>query len=518
MEQQKKHIFLDYILIIFLIIQPIFDLKIFYNSISTLIRVIIILGLFICYFIKSNNNKKYLLISYPIILSIYFVFHHLNALNFKSLVPGDFNYSILKEALYFLKMISPFLLIYALFKSSLNKYDYIKIIKSIILIIGCTIILSNIFMFSYGSYSNSIIKANFFAWFNTDYSYTELASKGLFEYANQIGAVLIMYLPFAIISTLKSKNNKEKFLNILILIINIFSLILLCTRVSVLGIILVFAYTIFAFILINLIYSKRKNKSVIVSSHFAKKYIPIITVFAVYIILLPINPMFNRLDERNNTIETFSQIAPTEENTTVESTPVEEATPIAEENIQTNITSELEQPNNDNNFNIISYIENNYKRNYIPEQFLFINYPYQYDPEFWYNILQEDISLTTDYRYIEKAMVKRVVDINNNSMDFWFGITNTRLQNIFNIEKDFVVQYYALGIIGLILVFFPYFALLAYFIYKIIRAKLKNLTLINTLSFITIIFLFAISYFSGNLLNSLSFSIYFTLLFKLMFI
>lgn len=53
------------ILIVFLIIQPIFDMKFFYNSISTLIRVIIIFVLFGYYFLTSKNRHKYFLLIYP---------------------------------------------------------------------------------------------------------------------------------------------------------------------------------------------------------------------------------------------------------------------------------------------------------------------------------------------------------------------------------------------------------------------------------------------------------------------
>lgn len=169
----------------------------------------------------------------------------------------------------------------------------------------------------------------------------------------------------------------------------------------------------------------------------------------------------------------------------------------------------------DNNY-MLQYIENNYENKQLNRQFLFANYPYQYDPEFWYNFLQNNISLTTDYRYIELSMIRRVIEINHNPMDKWFGITNTRLQNIFNIEKDFVVQYYALGIIGIILVFAPYFIIIGVFAYDTIKKKFKNLTVQNLLAGITIVFLFGISYMSGNLLNSLSFIIYFALPFVIL--
>ena len=424
------------ILIVFLIIQPIFDIKFFYNSISTLIRVIVIFTLFFYYFFTSKNKHKFWILIYPALLGNYFIFHHINALNFYSLVPGNFDYSIIEEALYFVKMLSPFMLIYCIYKASLTKDTIISIMKYLVLIISLIIIISNLFVFSYGSYSDAIIKANFLEWFNpnSDYSYRDLASKGLFEFGNQIAAILIMFLPFMIYSAL----DKSKFMNWLIVVLNAFSLFLLCTRVSVLGVFIVFAYTIFTCCFINFI---RKQ-------HFGFKcYIPIIVILLVYSLLLPINPMFNRLAERETVIETFKEESEEPNNLVDNSVP--------DGNIINNEIPSIKQAiSNDNTNNemtivgtsnyMIQYIEDNYEAKQLHEQFLLENYPYKYDPEFWYNFLQQDISLTTDYRYIETSMVKRVVEINNNPFDKWLGITNTRLQNIFNIEQDFVVQYYAL--------------------------------------------------------------------------
>ena len=143
-------------------------------------------------------------------------------------------------------------------------------------------------------------------------------------------------------------------------------------------------------------------------------------------------------------------------------------------------------------------------------------YPYTYDPDFWFSILNEPRFKRVDYRFLEESMIKRVVEINNNKLDILFGISNTRVQNIFNIERDFVVQYYALGIIGLILILIPYFILLFNYLIKIIKNKFKYLNIINILSFITIIMIFTISYYSGNMLNSLSFTIYFSTIYAIM--
>ena len=36
-----------------------------------------------------------------------------------------------------------------------------------------------------------------------------------------------------------------------------------------------------------------------------------------------------------------------------------------------------------------------------------------------------------NYRLIESSIIKRVVDINDNSLDILFGISNVRIQNIY---------------------------------------------------------------------------------------
>lgn len=377
-------------------------------------------------------------------------------------------------------MISPFLLIYSLYKAEFSKDKIIQIVKCLVLTICLVIIISNLFEFSLGTYSNVTIKANFFDWFNPNSTnvYTDLASKGFFQYGNQTSAILIMFLPFMVYNVFKKFN----FMNYFTLICNVFALILLCTKVAVIGVAIVFIYSLFVFAFIHIIQKKKLN---------FKTCIPILIVLILYGALLPKNPMFSRINESSNVIAEFDK----EQQPSLPKVPDSEVKISVEDMIQ--------------------YIENTYNSKKVPKQFLLENYPYKYDPEFWYNFLQQDISLTMDYRYTECSMIKRIVEVNNNPMDKLFGITNTRLQNVFNIERDFVVQYYALGIIGLFLVFAPYLVFLVLFACKTLKEKFKNLTIINSLACISIIFLFGTSYMSGNLLNSLSFTIYFTICFYL---
>lgn len=483
------------LLLIFLIIQPIFDLKIFYNSISTLIRVIFISLFFLYYFIKNKNRKKYYILIYCLLILIYLILHHINALHFNSLIPGNFNYSFFNEFLYFVKMLCPFMLIFTIYNANFSKKDFLFIIKSFVLFFSMIIIFSNLFLFSYGSYSDQIIKANFFEWFNfnTTYTYQDLASKGLFEFANQISALLLMFLPFTIYFNLE---NNTKF-NFIILCFNVFALVLLSTKVAVFGIGLVFAFTFLIYLLVK---------------HSTKNMLKITVIFLIYILLLPFNPTLSRMFERKQIVETASSI--------ISDVSIDEANQLIE-NYSSSTAIQVEAADNlefSENLNYqINYIENNYQNQKINEDFILNRYPYKYDPDFWYEILTNDNENKSDYRYLEQSMTQRVVQINNNKYDKFFGITYTRVQNIFNIEKDFIMQYYSIGIIGIILFIGPYFVFLIYGFKNIILNKIQIKNIYLLLSIITIFMLFSISYYSGNLLNSLSFTIYFTIPFSIIF-
>ncbi len=479
-QKNKKSILNDCtiknLLILFLIVQPIFDLKIFYGSISTLIRVFFVVLFFLYHFINTKNKKKYFLLVYPLFILIYFVFHHLNALKFTSLVPGNFNYSIFQEALYFVKMVCPYLLIYSLFKACFSKKEIFFVLITIVFEISLIIIISNLFLFSYGSYSDTRIKANFFEWFNinSSYTYKDLSSKGLFELANQISAILLMFLPFILLLNLENKNRLALF----VLICNVMALLLLGTKVAVFGIAIVLLYTSLWYILL------KKQ---------AKKLAKLLPFLLIYICLLPFNPTFSRISENEAVIET-SLALPSVQNTENTFTSIQDA----------NIQESKEE-----------YILKYYAQKNINENFILNRYPYQYDVDFWYDILTNDNPSKSNYRFLEEAMVKRVISINNNKFDYLFGITYSRVQNIFNIEKDFIMQYYSLGIIGLILILGPYFLFPMYWIKRVLYSKLKQLNLLSTVACTTIFMIFCIAYYSGNLLNSLGFGIYFAIIINL---
>lgn len=105
-----------------------------------------------------------------------------------------------------------------------------------------------------------------------------------------------------------------------------------------------------------------------------------------------------------------------------------------------------------------------------------------------------------NYRTIETSIIKRVKEINDDKLDILFGISNVRIQNIVNIERDFVLHYYAFGIIGSIVLLLVYIIMLAYSIYKFFKYQTYYLFIITTA---ILLFIFS-AFLTGNIINSMN--------------
>ncbi|MCI9234007.1 MAG: hypothetical protein HFH08_05380 [Bacilli bacterium] len=463
---EKKLNVLKKVIFLFLVTFPIFEIMFFYNSITTLVRVILILVAYcwLLFVMKEARKSIKWVIVYLLLLGIYFLCHHFHALNFTSLVPGNFNYNIVKEFLYFLKLSMPVFLIPLFYYLRLNKNEIQKIMLSWIILISGSIVITNFFCISYGSYSDKKIVGNFISWFflkQNGYNYYDLASKGFFMYANQISTWLLLLVPLCFLWLQKSKSIASIFCTSILL----FSMLILGTRVASIGGIIIFVLCFMTYLFFVFLKKEKWDRKLLL--FFLGIVIPMM-------IVLPFSPSVNRM----NVLGSISE------------------EPLKEEALATLVMNENGYVSVDKR----EYIEMHYKEKRIAEQFILKSYPYQHDPDFWYEILNLPVEKRIDYRYLETAMVKRVLEVNDNELDKWFGITNTRIQNIFNIERDFVLQYYAFGIIGCLLFFLPYIVLG----YWIIRNWFMNFSLKSSLILSVYLLYFACSYLSGNNMNHLS--------------
>ncbi len=430
------------------------ELHFFYNSISTLIRVIIISLLFLIIFFKYSSNKERKLIF--IYLLLYLVYGILHLSNIRC--------SILSEILYLTKMCMGVLIVYTVYKLSIDAKTFSKTMNYCLILICGSIIICNLFKIGYTAYDFSRLKYNIFSWNNSNYNYLLYSSKGFFHATNQIIAIILLYLPI-LISNFKDDTN---FKNTILIIMSLLSLLMLGNRISSYGPIIILVVSIFLYIILTVI-KKEKIKYSFLTIMFL-----LLTVFLCILKNAPIN-------ERNKYYHDLL------EDSITKTYEIEDVDSIEDDS---DINEDIYDLFNQKLINI------NFPKKY---------YLYEKDPEFWNEMLKKDKSVLVNSRYIEEEIIKRVVEINDNKVkDRFFGIGYSRIMNIQNIEKDYVMQYYSLGIIGLLVIIGVYFVLYIYICIKIMLDFESKFNFENLMLLLATGFILLSAYFSGNLLNSIS--------------
>ena len=220
--------------IIFLIIQPILDIKVFYDleifgvTIPTIIRLLVVGILFLLF--MFNKKKFKLPILYFVLFFIYMLLHLWNASNNYINLAG--RYSVISEIIYLIRLAIPMIFIIFSYNYNFNSKTISKLFYIVAFIFSSIMLITNIFGIAYPSYTHSTgIVGNIFNWpflNKNDIGYYNLATKGWFGYANPLAGLFCLILPFLLYSFYKQTSLK-KFIGILALLI---SMLMLGTRIS----------------------------------------------------------------------------------------------------------------------------------------------------------------------------------------------------------------------------------------------------------------------------------------------
>lgn len=465
--EKTKQIF-KILTMIFFIISPIFDTVFLYNHLITLLRIgIIAVFLIVTLILYTGIRKKFkYLLAYYLALIIFLVIGYFHSKGFSSLIPGNLNYSLLEETTTIIKLAMPFTIWFIASAIEYTKKDYFRLINGWIILIAGSIVFTNLFTISLSSYSDEVIKYNIFNW-STDIPVSYTASRGFFAYANQATVLISMLLVLNIYEVLFV--DKKSFLLLILLVL---ASLMLGTRLSTIGGFLIVAVTIISYIVYSFIKKRKVEKSLLLVSG----------ILILWAILLPISPNNSRLkeiDEAKNRSEETSYI---ERQLVFLST-------------QVKTTEELED------------IYRRIDSNLVGEKFYFEYYPAKYDSEFWENIIALQSTGKVNYRFVEKAIAQRLFEIDGRKSDYWFGISNSRIQHAINVEQDFVLHFYAFGIVGAIVTLFFYPFVL--FIFSKRSIKMENF--IDVVLFLVIVFFILETSLSGNTLNFLAATVPFSL-------
>ena len=509
-----------YLLILFVVIQPLLDIYYLYTdkvvnmigfSPSTIIRVIITALLVLLTLVTLRNKKRWIfIISYIVIVGIYTILHVLNANSFYSLVPGNFGYSLAGELFYIVRLMIPLSILFITYNMNISSDDFEKAIITILLLIAGTIVITNIFKVSLNSYTNETIKANIFGWFMgayDKYNYSSLASKGIFNFANQIAALLVLLLP----AMLAIYTKKSTVTNLFIIIITIIAMIMLGTKVALFGAII----EVFVFIAILIFMRIFKKEKTINKKNMLMIGLSILVIGGLFMKSPAINReiVARQVRINNSKIEVKGVEDQSKEKIKTEpqkKDPLDNIDIIENENIdklENKGMEQVTQPSKGDKDAMIEYIEKNYKNLMVNEQFITQSYPYQYDPEFWVEIINLPVVDRLDWRNLEQRMLQRVMDINDNPMDKYLGITFVRTQNIFNLERDFLSQYYSIGILGVLVFLGPYIILPLICFIKMLMNFKEKFNIVSTSLCFAVLFALGVSYYSGNVIDALTVTI-----------
>lgn len=443
------------------------DIEVFSIALIELINIVLLFIAFFATFLKIDKRKFIKIFIYFGFVLIYIFFHFNNMLKFDISIFEKASINFFVETFYIFRVyMLPLILAFILYENRdiFNKEFYFNVLKIVICIISFSIIILNILKLSYISYSatKDFIDANMFDYFWYKGDFKMLTSRGWFDSANEISAITFMLFPLNIYMLFE----EQRKLNFVLLLAQGLAMILLGTRTSAVGTVLISGAVLCCYFVVNRIKFNPVSKKTIKYFCFS---------FLIMFSFLSISPfMMAKINEGKVDFSIKVQSAYDE---------------INDENI-------LEDSNS-----IIKLIEK-YKSEYMINEAFLELYPLENDVEFWLMVAKRDKALNTDNRKLKTDILNRIVERNDNSFDKWLGIGYTI--NFMDLERDYFYQYYLFGIFGILLFILPYFGFLFSNVVKVFKEFKKYCTIKVVCSFMAPILGLIIAYYSGHVFGWVS--------------
>lgn len=438
--------FIEYLFLFFICFSSLLDLHIFYNSISSLVRVLVIYFIFGLGFVKYSERKdRKKIIIYFVIVLLYSCLHLFNI-----------KYELIKEILYIIKMMCSLMVFYSVYWLKIDYKKSIIFIKYIMWFICGSIVICNLFRIGYSSYSFNEIKYNIFDWFrNVDGYFEDFSNKGFFHLANQIVGVVLLFYPL-IINEIK---NNYKVSDIILLNVCSLSMLMVGNRSASVGPLLILIVS-FVYYLGVSIFNKYK---------ISLKFIFILLGSMLFINIFLVNAPINSRDDFYDNM-------------------------IYDNSVNYSVLDVDEDVLDTRDILLNKYLNNNFIDYY---------YPYECDRYFWDNLVSLNIKYE-DSRLIEELIARRVIEVNSIKNVSLVGAGYYRIIDVCNIEKDYVMQYYSIGILGIVILIGIYFVILFKSILRILFNLENKFNYLNGMLILGIFIDLVLCYFSGNMLNALS--------------
>lgn len=436
------------------------DVEVFGFALIELVNIILIGISFIITLTKCNKKNILFLGLYFGLLIMYLGMHYFNMIQFDTNIYSKTEFNLFRETFYILRAyVLPVILLFVLIvnKDVFNKKFYAFVIKYLIAFISFSIIVLDLLHLSYPSYDD-IVDLKYVPSFLNFYNYSgnpqELLAKGWFDSANEISIILFVLLPINIFLLYKEK----KVFNVILFFGQLFTMIVLGTRTSAYGSLLVPFFCLGLYMFFVAIHKNKLDFS------FLSKFVISLVIICVVFIMAPFRQFKREIDPSRLEISNKDKILKllNEYHTDEE---IEKA--ISDNLYEFGINPEIEEV-----------------------------YPIGSDLDFWLDISKRDLSINNDNRILKHDVIKRIKERNNNFGDNLFGMGFTL--NFMDVEMDYVYQYYIFGVIGILLLMGVYFVSYCKSVILFFKKFKKKFKFEYVLLFMPAMLEFVVAYFSGH--------------------
>ena len=475
-----ENIKVQQIVLLFFLIQPFLAIymtfekkpfQVFGMAINVLLNFffvfLIVTYVFILLLRKDRGKlKKNLVITviYGIVFLIYCIFHYKNMQLFDENIFNRNSYDFIRETYFiFRTYVLPIVLLYTLYVLKVDKNKILFVVRMSVFIICFVIIATNIFGVSLAAYAEHgklvYIDGSIFHWlfFDGSDNFELYTSKGWFDSANELSAILLMLSPIIIGDVYKVDSKRNKILSSVLLIMLIVTMNMLGTKTAGLGL-----FATFFCIIILFVFFKILKKIEFNLKEFVLKSLLLLS-FCVFVFMN--SPYYNK---------NFGKFK-----LEFEDRPIEE---------------ELEEEEDEYVESFADFIEK-YSWNYYIEPQLLEIYPVDNDISFWRFVINRDLRLNSNYRIIRTDLYNRILERNDNKGDFLFGIG---YNDVLNSEKDYNMQMYYFGIVGILILIGPYIFNILYAIYSMLRYRDKLFNLDNVVALMCVCIGMVVPYLTGH--------------------
>ena len=472
---------IDFLFLLFLTVQPLIDIyRTFFGdmlsigpfAVEELANLAFLFVLFLTALLQCLHHGRlknlFPYAGYFVLAGVYLVLHCLNMRQFDASILPESAVSSLSEAYYiFRTYLCPVLLLFLVWQCGIEDALFARAIRIVVFTISGVMVATNLLGISLVAYSgeNQQIRGSIFSWPSLSLSMTEAelalyTSKGWFQSANQVSALLFSLCPFIVKDVIRTPSWK----NSLLLCLQVLSMILLGTRTASWGCLIIILLMGLCALALHILHLERLPKW---------NVLPLLLVIVLCGAALGyVSPgqLSKRLNQQDEVIDR------PEPNESPDAADLPGSLTLAE------------------------YLDEYAYNYYINPWFLEI-YPAENDETFWRDILARDRTLNIDNRAFKLHMLSRIQERNARSADKWLGFGYTT--NAPYTERDYAYQYYVFGILGVLLLMGPFFFAFLYGGVRMLTRAREFLSLENCALLMAIGCMLGIAYLSGHVFGIL---------------